>query len=114
MTADRMARRAGARLVTRDPAAPDAAATLADCRTALAAARGRDLDDICPVSGMDLSAAGYRTARDAWAVQVARGPLGAHAAAGYRRARDVWAAARPDLSGDWPAAVFAPEAGDAG
>lgn len=95
--------RACIRLVNVNPNDADAATTLADCRTAIAIARGRHLDDIHPSLGYDLSPEAYRTVRERWATEAARSKFGAWAAAQHDRARAFWQEHRLDLAADWPA-----------
>lgn len=94
--------RASAALGNVTSADPDAATTRADLRTAICIARGRDVEDICPSMGYDLSAAGFRTARDSWREHLAAHRPNEWTWAEHDRARAFWAKARPDLIGDWP------------
>lgn len=92
--------KACARMVSLPSSGEDYRTSLADCRVAIAAARGTDLDDVHPAQGWDLSERGYRVARDSWA------PLASRASeynrADYEKAREIWRTYRPDLVGDWP------------
>jgi hypothetical protein len=94
--------RAAARLVTADRTGPDARTSLADCRIALAIARGRDLDDIHPSSGHDLSPAAYRLVRNRWQEEAARPGYGGWIAAQHHQVRTRWTFLRPELARDWP------------
>lgn len=97
--------RASVRLASVVPIDADTRTTLADCRIAIAAARGRDLDDVDPALGYDLSDEAYRTVRDGWAERIAAGPLGTYLRERCARARAYWAARRPDLVADWPGEI---------
>ncbi|NUP46157.1 MAG: hypothetical protein HOW97_02410 [Catenulispora sp.] len=88
-------------LVTTDPTAPDAQATMADLRAALCLASGVHLDDIDPALGYDMSRRSFDTARASWG----SGPLGLSCErlrTGYERATAYWAARRPEWMADWP------------
>lgn len=95
-------RRAATRLATVDMDHPDARTALADCRTALALARGCTVDDIDPSTGHDLSERAHHAIRDQWAGILTRSPLSDYLQNAYRRAAAIWRTKRPDLAVDWP------------
>ena len=95
-------RRAAFRVVCVSRTGPDRAASLADTRTALCAARGVPVGDIDPGTGYDLTRRAYETACREWRQRIADGPLDSHMRHGYQAARDYWATRRPEYLTDWP------------
>lgn len=94
--------RALAALVNVTSADPDAATSRADLRAAIALARGRDVKDICPSTGYDLSETAYRSARDSWQAHLTAHRPSQWTWDEHDRARKFWAEARRDLIHDWP------------